>query len=326
MAPPPKKLTILITGCSPGGMGAALAIAFHRLGHHVFATARNPSKLVPLTEQGIQTLALDITSESSITMAVATVSSSLKSLSAPGLNILINNAATSYSMPISDVSIPDAKNLFDTNLWGHLAVTQAFLPLLLRSLTAPSLPPSEGSSAIIVNHTSVGSMAALPFQGIYNASKAALAMLSETMRLELEGCFPGLRVIDLKTAGVKTNIIENNNVNSSSSSSGGQAGDVLPKGSIYEPAREIVNRAMSQVDLKDGMKVTAEDWADEVVPLLLGRNPPSVVWKGESAFMARLAVGLPRFGNHGGGLFEGFLKKMTGLGEVERVIKESRAG
>ncbi|KAK4209800.1 short-chain dehydrogenase [Rhypophila decipiens] len=322
MAPPPKKLTILITGCSPGGMGAALAIAFHRLGHHVFATARNPSKLAPLTEQGIQTLALDITSESSITAAVATVSSSLKSLSLPGLNILINNAATSYSMPLSDVSIPDAKNLFETNLWGHLSVTKAFLPLLLRSLSDTA--PGEFPGAIIVNHTSVGSMAALPFQGIYNASKAALAMMSETMRLELEGCFPGLRVIDLKTAGVKTNIIENNNVNSSSGSQAG--GDILPKGSIYDPAREIVNRAMSQVDLKDGMKVTAEEWADEVVLLLLGRNPPSVIWKGESAFMARLAVGLPRFGNHGGGLFEGFLKKMTGLGEVERVIKESRAG
>ncbi|KAM7192610.1 short-chain dehydrogenase [Rhypophila sp. PSN 637] len=317
-----KTLTILITGCSSGGMGAALAIAFHRLGHHVFATARNPSKLAPLAEQGIETFALDITSPTSIAAAVTTVSSSLKSLSAPGLNILINNAATSYSMPIADVSIPDAKNLFETNLWGHLAVAQAFLPLLLRSLSDTA--PAGFPGAIIVNHTSVGSMAAIPFQGIYNASKAALAMLSETMRLEFEGCFPGLRVIDLKTAGVKTNIIENNNVNSLSSSSGGQAGDILPKGSIYDPARELVNRAMSQVDLKDGMKVTAEEWADEVVPLLLGRNPPSVVWKGESAFMARLAVGLPRFGNHGGGLFEGFLKKMTGLGEVERVIKESR--
>ncbi|KAK4206861.1 short-chain dehydrogenase [Rhypophila decipiens] len=268
-------------------MGAALAIAFHCLGHHVFATARNPSKLAPLAEQGIETVQLDITSSSSITAAVGS-------------------------------------NLLETNLWGHLAVTQPFLPLLLRSTATSPSPAYQGPRAMIVNHTSVGSLAALPFQGIYNASKAALAMLSETMRLELEGCFAGLRVIDLKTVGVKTNIIENNNINSASSPGGEHTDDVLPAETIYAPAREIVTRAMSQVDLKEGMKVTAEEWAAEVVPLLLGKNPPGAIWKGESASMARLAVSLPRWGNHGGGLFEGFLKKMTGLSEVESVMKESR--
>ncbi|KAM7193921.1 short-chain dehydrogenase [Naviculisporaceae sp. PSN 640] len=325
MAPPLQRLTILITGCSTGGMGAALAIAFHQAGHHVFATARNASKLAPLAEQGIETLPLDITSPSSIEAAVASVQSFLLSLSSPGLDMLINNAATSYSMPLSDVSIPDAKSLFETNVWGQLAVTQAFLPLLLRSITHAG--KKKAGTAMIVNHTSVGSLAAVPFQGIYNASKAALAMLSETMRLELEGCFPGLRVVELKTASVKTNIIENNNVNRShGTKSADSHKDVLPGDSIYLPARDRVLRAMSQVDLKERMTVTAEEWASEVVPLLLRKNPPSAIWKGGSAFMARLAVGLPRFGNHGGGLFERFLKRMTGLSEVEKAMKQARVG
>jgi len=89
---------------------------------------------------------------------------------------------------------------------------------------------------MIINHASVGSRAALPFQGIYNASKAALAMLTETMRLELAAF--GIAVIDLKTAGVHTNIIANNNVNA-------KAGR-LPAGFIYEPARKVVEEAMSQ--------------------------------------------------------------------------------
>ncbi|KAK3390136.1 short-chain dehydrogenase [Podospora didyma] len=292
----PSKLTILITGCSPGGMGAALAIAFHRSGHHVYATARNPTKLLPLQEQGIQTSALDVTSTSSIASAVSAVTASLPKGS-NGLDMLINNAAGSYTMPIADASIDKAKELFDVNVWAQIAVTQAFIPLLLKS-----------NQPMIVNHTSVGSKAALPFQGIYNASKAALAMLSETLHLELSPF--GVRVVDLKTAGVKTNIISNNNVNTNA--------DRLPEGSIYAPAREVVEKAMSQEGLMD-KGITAEQWADEVATLLLGKNPPAVIWRGESATLARMAVAMPC-----GGLFEGFIKKMTKLDVVEEIIKESR--
>lgn len=322
-------------------MGAALAIAFHRAGHHVFATARNPTKLAPLAEQGIETLALDITSSSSIAAAVTAVSLSLSTLPPQqqadpnttankqppkGLNILINNAASSYSMPLSDASLLSARSIFETNVWGQLAVTQTFLPLLLKSTTHPD---PESRTAMIVNHTSVGSKAALPFQGIYNASKAALAMLSETMRLELEGSF-GIRVIDLKTAGVRTNIIDNNNVNrvkggnaadldsGNGKSDGNQSEGVLPMASIYEPAREIVEQAMSQDGLR-GRGISAEEWADEVVPLLLGKNPPGVIWKGENALLARIAVAVPC------NLGEGPIKKMTRLDEVERILKGVQA-
>jgi 1-acylglycerone phosphate reductase len=298
-----RKLTILITGCSPGGMGAALAIAFHGAGHHVYATARNPSKLEPLAAQSIKTLALDVTSASSIASAVSSVSSSLPD--SKGLDMLINNAAGIYTMPIADVSLDAARELFDVNVWSHIAVTQAFLPLLLKSTASSTggLP----AQAMIVNHTSVGSVTALPFQGIYNSSKAALAMLTETMRLELAPF--GISVVDLKTAGVRTNIISNNNVNANA--------ERLPEGSIYAPAREVVEKAMSQDELRE-RGITAEQWAAEVSALLLGRNPPTVIWRGESALLARVASMLPA------GWFGGMIKKMTKLDVVEEIIKESR--
>jgi short-subunit dehydrogenase len=160
---------------------------------------------------------------------------------------------------------------------------------------------------MIVNHTSVGSVMALPFQGIYNSSKAALAMLSETMRLELSPF--GIRVIELKTAGVRTNIITNNNVNSKA--------ERLPQGSIYGQAREIVEKAMSQEELSS-RGITAEQWAAEVAALLLGKNPPAVIWKGESALVARVATMLPS------GMFEGMIKKMTKLDVVEETIKKGK--
>jgi 1-acylglycerone phosphate reductase len=118
-----SKRTVLITGCSEGGMGAALAVAFHEAGLHVYATARTPSKIAQLASLGIETLTLDVLSDSSIAACVSKLSS---------LDILINNAGASYSMPVSDLSIPEAKMLFDLNVWSYLTVTQAFLPLLLK--------------------------------------------------------------------------------------------------------------------------------------------------------------------------------------------------
>lgn len=297
------QLTVFITGCTPGGMGAALAVAFHEAGHLVYASARDLSKLSLLEEKGIKTIALDITSEDSLQQANAILVSLLPR--ERGLDILVNNAAGSYSMPVVDVSIAAAKKLFDLNVWSQLATTQTLLPLLLTAATRPD----STRKPIIVNHTSVGSITALPFQGTYNASKAALAMLTQTMRMELAPF--DIRVVELKTAGVKTNIIKNNNMNSRA--------DQLPKDSIYSPAREVVEKAMSQEGLAE-IGVTPEQWASDVSALLLGSNPPTVIWKGENASMAHFASMIPC------NMFEGMLKKMTKLDVVEDIIQQHRAG
>ena len=123
----------LTTGCSEGGAGAALAMAFHKAGHHVYATARNPSKLGTFVARGIKILTLDITSTSSITSAVASLSSSLPK--DKGLDMLVNNAAGNFTMHIADVSVDAVKDLYDLNIWSQVAVTQAFLPVLLKPLS-----------------------------------------------------------------------------------------------------------------------------------------------------------------------------------------------
>lgn len=300
-----RRLTILITGCSPGGTGAALAEVFHRAGHHVYATGRNADKLAPLAAQGLVTLALDVTSAASIAAAVEAVAAKLPA--GRGLDMLVNNAAGSYSMPAADVALDEARALFDLNVWAQLAVTQAFLPLLLRAAEGEGAPATSGPPPLVVNHTSVGSVTALPFQGVYNASKAAFAMLSATLRLELAPF--GVRVVELKTGGVRTNLIANNAFNARAAT--------LPADSIYAPARAVVEKALSQEGLA-GVGIAAEQWADEVAALLLRARPPTVIWKGESAFAARVAAALPL------NLFEGMLKKITKLDVVEQIIQESR--
>ncbi|MCJ1323619.1 hypothetical protein MMC10_000280 [Thelotrema lepadinum] len=280
------KRTVLVTGCSDGGLGAALAVAFHKAGLHVYATARNPGKMAELSAQGIETLTLDVLSESSIAACAKQVSS---------LDILVNNAGGGYSMPFSDSSIPEAKKLFDLNLWSPLAVTQAFLPLLLKS------------KGMIVNNTSVNGLIPMPFMAAYNASKAALSSYTETQRLELAPF--DVTVVDLKTGGVMSNFFENKNASD-------QPPSILPAGSIYEPAREIVESVLRGDVITEQKREPASQWAKNVVKDLLYKRPPPVVWRGSNAGLIRLSTVLPQ------GTFDGQLSKMNKLDVVERAVRK----
>lgn len=278
------KRTVLITGCSDGGLGAALAVAFHEAGLHVYATARNPAKMSHLESLGIEILTLDVLSEASITACVSKVSR---------LDILVNNAGKAFLMPVVDVNIAEVKKAFDLNVWSYIAVTQAFLPLLLNS-----------PKGMIVNQTSVAGKLTIPFQAIYNASKSAMVMISDTLRLELEPF--GIKVVDLRTAVVKTNWIKNMRETDNS---------VLPKGSIYEPARELVEKWLRQEQFDEKAPgMPADKWSKATVQDLLKKSPPPVIWRGESAWMTWLATVLPF------GTLDGFAKKLTGVDKVALAV------
>lgn len=282
------KRSVLITGCSDGSLGSALAIAFHKAGLHVYATARNPSKMSQVAALGIETLTLDVLDESSIAACVDKISDK-------GLDILVNNAGATYAMPFSDLSIPEAKKLFDLNVWSYLAVTQAFLPLLLKS------------KGMIVNHTSGASVLTIPFQSAYNASKAAIASFSDTQRLELEPF--GITVVDVKSGVVKSNIMKDHKEGTSTKAS-------LPKGSIYDPARETVEKTLSGDQFFDDA-MESKDWAKFVVERLLRKTPPKIVWMADlQQWMVRIALCLPF------NILDGILIKLTGLDVVTKMVRK----
>lgn len=288
MSPPPK---VLIAGCSDGGLGAALAIAFDSAGLEVYATARDPSKMASLASQhvGIKTLRMDVQSDSSIAECVREAP--------PDLDILVNNAGGGYNMPLPDLSIAEAKSLFDLNVCACLAVTQAFLPSLMKS-------KSEGEGmGMIVNHTSCASLCTVPFQGAYNASKAAMATFLDTQRLELQPF--GIRVVDLKTGLVESKF--QNSVRAKKVS--------LPAGSIYTEAKEVVERAL-QGDALESSGVSSEEWAKAVVSDLL-HSSCSTVWRGNKAWLVRIGSMLP-FGS-----LDGTVNNLVGMSEVEQMIQKS---
>lgn len=278
-----EKKNALITGCSDGGLGAALAVAFHEAGLHVYATARNPDKMKNLKAKGIETMSLDVMDEASISAAVKSISH---------LDILVNNAGAVYSAPFTDVSISEAKKLFDLNVWSYLAVTQAFLPLLLES------------KGTIVNNTSIAGVVVVPWQSAYNASKAAMAMFSASQRVELEPF--GVKVVDLKTGAVKSNIFQNMD-------QAEDRGTKLAEGSLYEPGRERIERAMSGVDvMKNAM--LASKWAEQVVAGLVKSTPPAELWAGGDASLVRFAINLPVW------IMDRLAKKMFGVHDFKQKL------
>ena len=142
--------SVLVTGCSDGGIGNALAIAFVERGFRVFATSRNTEKITKLSKlPNVTTLTLDVTNKSHIGAAVKVVEGETGGT----LDILINNAGRNHFMPLMDEDMEVAKRIFDTNFWGSLAVTQALIPLLIKAKGA------------IVNNTSISGYVNVPWMG-----------------------------------------------------------------------------------------------------------------------------------------------------------------
>ncbi|KAH8433014.1 SDR family oxidoreductase [Aspergillus melleus] len=251
--------SVLITGCSAGGIGSALVEEFHAKGLHVYATARCKSKMTHLKHLGNVTfLKLDVTSSSDIETAAEFVRDH-----AGKLDILINNAGQSMVYPALDSSIESSKKLFDVNLFGPMAVAQAFAPLVI------------AAKGTVVNVCSMSGVANAPWLSVYNASKAGLQSWSETLRLELNPF--DVQVISLVTGSVATNLLTHANIR-------------LPKNSLYLKASEQIQlRGMGQdVQSKD----TPAEFASKLVSDVLG-GATGLVWRGKMAsmicFLSKLA-------------------------------------
>ena len=146
---PPEK-SVLITGCSAGGIGSSLVESFQKRGLLVFATARTASKIAHLEKlPNVVLLTLDVTSTSSIAAAVESV----KSRTGGTLDYLVNNSGVAHVMPVLDTDIAVAKSIFDVNLWAVMAMTQAFAPLVIQA------------KGTIVNIGSINGLLTVPLMG-----------------------------------------------------------------------------------------------------------------------------------------------------------------
>lgn len=144
-----SKGVALITGCTEGGIGCALAEAFERRGFTVYATLRDVSKIGGLADKpNVIPLRLDVTKPNELLDVVNRITTTHRRL-----DYLVNNAAIAQYMPILDENVDTMKRIFDTNLFGPIAVIKAFSSLLIES------------RGMIVNIGSCATCVNMPWQG-----------------------------------------------------------------------------------------------------------------------------------------------------------------
>ncbi|MFA7268410.1 MAG: SDR family NAD(P)-dependent oxidoreductase [Sterolibacterium sp.] len=242
---------VLITGCS-SGIGAALAEEFHRLGHIVYATARQTATLGVLASRGIRTLLLDVTDPQSIAATFAAIRSEQGRL-----DLLVNNAGFGLFGAVADLSAEDLRRQFDTNVVAPVQMLRAALPLML--------PQRRGC---VVNLGSVSGILTTPFAGAYGASKAALHLLSDAMRMELAPF--GIRVLVVQPGSITSSFGTNSTANLA-----------LPTDSIYTALAKRI-RGRANASQKGGMPAAA--LARMVAAAALQEHPPAILRMGPQSF------------------------------------------
>ncbi|ATA89646.1 short-chain dehydrogenase/reductase [Capnocytophaga stomatis] len=160
-----RSKIVLITGAT-SGIGKETALLLTKKGFTVYGTARNvegknlPFKLLPM----------DVRNQESISQAVKTI------LAETGkIDILINNAGVGITGAVEEIPMEELQNVFATNFYGAISLMQAVLPSM-----------REQKSGLIINVTSIAGYMGLPFRGAYSASKGALMLMSEALRMEVK--------------------------------------------------------------------------------------------------------------------------------------------
>jgi len=219
--------TVLITGAS-SGYGLATALRFHDEGWTVLATMRRPQPdLLPQSDR-IRALPLDVTSPASIAALVA--------MAGP-VDVLVNNAGIGVVGAFEATSPAVTREVFETNTFGVLAMTQALVPQFRR----------RGTGAI-VNVTSSVTLAPMPLAAVYTASKAAI-----------EG-FTGSLALEMGSFGVRVKLVEPGYCPTTrfTANSGSRLDGLIPD--AYRPFADPIFAAFA----KPGLVTTEADVADAV--------------------------------------------------------------
>jgi NAD(P)-dependent dehydrogenase (short-subunit alcohol dehydrogenase family) len=176
----------VITGASTG-IGAATARELARRGFHVLAGVRRDQDADAIRGPGIEPLIIDITNSDHIRALATRVHGDPQGRA---VRALVNNAGIGVNVPVEAFAIDQWRRLFEVNFFGHVAVTQALLPALIRS------------KGRVVNISSVGGRIAMATYGPYAATKFALEAVSDSLRRELAPS--GVRVVVVEPGAVRT--------------------------------------------------------------------------------------------------------------------------
>jgi NAD(P)-dependent dehydrogenase (short-subunit alcohol dehydrogenase family) len=250
---------VLVTGASTG-IGAAITRQLAKQGFEVFGTVRRPADGQSLETAGVTPVLMDVTDVESIACARQVVA---ETLGGRPLRGLVNNAGIATGGPVELVPLDEVRGVFEVNVLGVVAVTQAFLPLL------------RAARGRIVNISSLSSRVALPFVGAYAASKSAVEGLSDSLRRELADA--GVRVVVVQPGTVRTPIWDKL----------AAVDHDRFRGSVYEePLRRVRELALAG----GSQGLPPEAVARAVGAALTARRPPTRIVVARGSYLARRVV------------------------------------
>jgi NAD(P)-dependent dehydrogenase (short-subunit alcohol dehydrogenase family) len=259
---------VLVTGASTG-IGAAIATLLAHNGYAVFAGVRNDAAAAAIeaTHGDVRAIRLDVTDAASIAAAVET-------LAASGLPLvgLVNNAGISVAGPTERLPIDFWRRQFEVNVFGQIAMTQAFIP---------SLRTSKGRAIFI---GSIAGRLAVPFLGPYSASKFALRAAVDSMRVELAPS--GIGVALIQPGAVKTPIWQKGRDNRDA-----MVAEMGPNATAgYDDAIEALVHATHDSESKG---IAPEAVANVVLEALTSKKPRAQYIVGKDARIQALLSRLP---------------------------------
>jgi NAD(P)-dependent dehydrogenase (short-subunit alcohol dehydrogenase family) len=190
---------VLITGTS-SGIGLLTALEFARNGFRVIASMRDLTRSERLRQasseaklsNSIDVRQLDITLTDELPGKVAEIFAEYGRIDA-----LVNNAGYALGGFAEDIALQELRDQFDTNFFGHVAMTKAVLPVMRQ----------QGGGHIIMV-SSIAGLVANPVTSSYSASKFALEGWSESLRIELRSL--GIHVVLVEPGAFETDIWERN--------------------------------------------------------------------------------------------------------------------
>lgn len=249
------KKVVLITGGS-SGIGKSIGEFLHHKGYVVYGTSRNPEQVL---NSVFPLVALDVRNSDSIVAAIANV------IATSGrLDIIINNAGVGITGPLEEIPTNEIKNNFETNFFGPIEVMKAVLPQMRAQ-----------KSGLIINITSIAGYMGLPYRSVYSASKGALELITEALRMEVKSF--GIHITNVAPGDFATNIAS------------GRFHAPLIKDSAYEiPYGNTLKMMDEHVD--SGNNPT--EMAEAVYQIILNPNP-RIHYK-VGAFMQKFSIVLKR--------------------------------
>ena len=246
---------VLITGGS-SGIGKSIGEFLQQKGFVVYGTSRNPERI----ENSVFPLvALDVRNTESIKKAVSEV------IEKSGrLDIVINNAGVGITGPLEEIPSEEIKNNFETNLFGPIEVMKAVLPQMRTQ-----------KSGLIINITSIAGYMGLPYRSVYSASKGALELITEALRMETKSF--GIHITNVAPGDFATNI------------AAGRYHAPVIKGSAYEiPYGNTLKEMNEHVDSGSN----PNDMALAIYAII--QNPHPKVHYKVGAFMQKFSIVLKR--------------------------------